>query len=76
MKKNSINKKTRRKNVGNTDSVIRGILGTVILLAGLYYGSWWGVAGLILVFTGAVSWCPIYKILGVQTCSTDLEIEV
>ncbi|MEX0770558.1 MAG: DUF2892 domain-containing protein [Balneolaceae bacterium] len=76
MKKNSINKKIRRKNVGNTDSVIRAILGTVILLIGLYYGSWWGVAGLILIFTGAVSWCPIYKVLGIQTCSPDVEIEV
>lgn len=76
MKKNSINKKIRRKNVGNTDSVIRAIVGTVILLTGLYYGSWWGVAGLILVFTGAVSWCPIYKVLGIQTCSPDVEIEV
>ena len=34
-------------NMGRGDRIFRGILGIAILVAGLYYQSWWGLIGLI-----------------------------
>jgi hypothetical protein len=64
-----------KKNVGNIDSIIRVILGTLIVGIGLYYNSYWGFIGLIPVISGAVSFCPVYKITGVSTINPNLERE-
>ncbi len=64
-----------KKNVGNLDAVLRVALGTVVILAGLYLNNLWGLAGIILVGTGALSFCPVYRIFGLQTCSPNLERE-
>ena len=64
-----------KKNVSNFDAVLRVTLGMIIILAGLYYNNLWGLAGIILVGTGAVAFCPIYRIFGIQTCSPNLERE-
>lgn len=69
-------KRNRSKNVGNLDSIIRVALGSVILIAGFVYGNWWGLVGLVPVVTGAISWCPLYYVFGIRTCSTDIELEV
>jgi hypothetical protein len=58
------------KNIGNTDKVIRYILGAAIIIAGIYFKSWWGVIGIIPIATAAISWCPLYLPLGIKTCST------
>nr|WP_321411114.1 DUF2892 domain-containing protein [uncultured Carboxylicivirga sp.] len=55
-------------NVGKTDRIIRLILGIVIGGIGLYFKSWWGLVGLIPVFTALVSWCPLYLPLSIKTC--------
>ena len=57
------------------DAVLRVALGMVIILVGLYYNNLWGLAGIILVGTGALSFCPMYRIFGIQTCSPNLERE-
>lgn len=64
-----------KKNVGYLDSVIRVLIGSVIVAAGLYVNNLWGFIGMILVFTGALSYCPIYRILNTTTISPDLERE-
>lgn len=69
-------KRNRRKNVGNLDSTIRVTLGAIILIVGFVYESWWGAIGLIPILTGAVSWCPLYHLFGIQTCKTDMELDV
>jgi hypothetical protein len=28
----------------------------------------WGYVGVVLVLTGAVRFCPLYRLLGVNTC--------
>jgi len=50
-------------NVGNLDRSFRFVLGWVIITAGIYYQSWWGTAGLILLVTGLIAWCPAYLLL-------------
>ena len=56
-------------NMGKTDRVLRGVLGIVILGAGLFFGSWWGLIGLVPLGTAFVSWCPLYVPLGINTGS-------
>jgi len=56
------------KNVGGADRVIRVILGIVIIAAGVYFKSWWGLVGLILLITGLLGQCGLYKVFGINTC--------
>ncbi len=59
-----------KKNMGSTDRIIRFIIGIVILALGIYYGSWWGLVGLIPIITAFVNWCPAYLPFGISTCKT------
>ena len=54
-------------NIGRTDKIIRIILGLVIGLAGIYFKSWWGLFGLLPIFTGFIGWCPLYLPVGIRT---------
>jgi cadmium resistance protein CadD (predicted permease) len=61
-----------KANVGNVDRVIRFVLAA--LLFSLFFllpgdQKWFGLLGLVPLATGLVSWCPVYKLFGVQTCS-------
>jgi len=57
-------------NVGKTDKVIRIIIGLSIGAAGIYFKSWWGLVGIIPVFTALVGWCPLYFPFRISTCKT------
>jgi hypothetical protein len=64
-----------KKNMGNTDKVIR--LSAAAILAALYFtetvtgtlGIVALVAAGVFTLTSLVSFCPIYPILGISTCS-------
>ncbi len=56
-------------NVGTTDRVIRIILGIVILAAGYFSQSWWGLIGLVPLATGAIGWCGLYSVFHISTIS-------
>ncbi|PKD44930.1 YgaP family membrane protein [Rhodohalobacter barkolensis] len=62
-----------KKNVGYLDSIIRVTLGALIVGAGLYFDSFWGFLGLIPVFSGAVSFCPVYRLLNIETTKPNIE---
>lgn len=55
-------------NVGKVDRIVRVILGACIIAAGVYYQSWWGAIGAVLIFTAAVGWCPAYVPFGISSC--------
>jgi len=57
------------KNIGNVERVIRLVLG-VGLLSLVWIGpkTAWGYVGLIPLLTGFISFCPLWKILGINTC--------
>lgn len=67
---------TMKKNMGSTDRVVRIILAAIFAV--LYFtGTVPGTLGLVLVIVGAVflltslvSFCPLYAIVGLNTCST------
>ena len=55
-------------NVGGIDRIIRGIVGLVIVAAGVYFKSWWGAIGLALLFTVVFRYCPIYVPFKISSC--------
>ena len=59
------------KNVGTVDKVIRIILG-LVLIALVFVGPQtpWGWIGIIPLATGLIGFCPLYSILGMNTCGT------
>ena len=60
-------------NMGNADRVIRFILG--IALVSLFFlleggARWFGLIGVVLIVTSSVSFCPLYRLLGLNTTGT------
>lgn len=62
-----------KANVGYADRVARVVLGAV-LLSLLYFlegdARWFGLIGLVPLLTAAVGSCPLYSLLGINTCGT------
>ncbi|MCC7451431.1 MAG: DUF2892 domain-containing protein [Anaerolineae bacterium] len=56
-----------KRNLGNLDRIIRTILGIAIMLAGLYFQTWLGVLGVVLLVTAAIGWCPLYAPFHIST---------
>ena len=57
-----------KPNIGKMDRAIRFLLATLIGIVGIYFQSWWGLLALVPLLTGLISFCPPYKILGLNTC--------
>ena len=58
------------RNEGTLDRGARIVLG-LILLSLVFIGpqSLWGLVGLIPLTTGLAGFCPLYRLLGISTCS-------
>jgi hypothetical protein len=56
-------------NVGGIDRALRIIVG-LVLLALIFVGpkTWWGLIGIIPLFTGLFGTCPAYSLVGLSTC--------
>ncbi len=56
-------------NVGPIDKTLRIIVG-LILISLVFVGprTPWGWVGVIPLVTALVSWCPLYRLLGINTC--------
>ena len=56
-------------NVGGIDKILRIIVGIVLIsLAALGIVGAWGWIGVVPLLTGLFSWCPLYPLLGINTC--------
>jgi len=56
-----------KANVGGVDKILRivvglGLLSLILILEG--NARWWGLAGLVLLLTGLINFCPLYTFLG------------
>ena len=60
-----------KKNIGQTDRIIRIIIGLIIIGAGIKFGTWFGAIGIVPIATALIGWCPPYDMLGINTCGTD-----
>ena len=56
-------------NVGGMDRILRIVIGLVfIALAATGTVGWWGWLGVIPLLTGVVRFCPLYSLVGMNTC--------
>lgn len=57
-------------NESSIDRALRVVLGIVVLsLVVVGPKTMWGLLGLVPLLTGLVGFCPLYRLLGVSTCS-------
>ena len=56
-------------NVGDTERMARILIGLAIIGLGLGLPTWWGIIGVIPVFTGLLGWCPAYLPFNISTNS-------
>ncbi|TBU98936.1 DUF2892 domain-containing protein [Stutzerimonas kirkiae] len=58
-----------KANIGTIDRVLRILLGVVLIVASLSGAiGGWGWIGLVPLLTGVFRFCPLYTLLGIQTC--------
>jgi hypothetical protein len=63
------------RNVGTVDRAVRALVG-VLALAGAFALGWFSgwmvwaavVVGVIMLVTAALGMCPIYRLVGINTC--------
>ncbi len=57
-------------NVGGVDRILRIVLGVVLIgLAATGTVGWWGYIGVVPLVTGLFRFCPLYSVVGMNTCS-------
>ncbi len=57
------------RNEGGADRAVRAVVGAGLVgatLAGAIGP--WGWLGLVLLGSAAMGWCPLYTVLGIDTC--------
>ncbi len=58
-----------KTNEGTLDRALRVVAGLVLIgLAATGSVGAWGYIGIVPLLTGAVGMCPLYAILGINTC--------
>ncbi|MFO1312457.1 MAG: DUF2892 domain-containing protein [Burkholderiales bacterium] len=63
-----------KPNVGGIDRMVRVILGLGLLsLLFLLEGNakWFGLIGIVLLLTATVRFCPLYSLVGMNTCPAE-----
>ena len=57
------------KNEGKIDRTLRVLVGLALLsLTMVGPQSLWGLIGIVPLLTGLVGYCPLYQVLGINTC--------
>jgi hypothetical protein len=57
-----------KKNIGNTDRVIRAVLGVLLIVGAARSSSWLGgLIGAVLLGTAYLRFCPAYSVFGYST---------
>ena len=58
-----------KANVGGIDRILRIVAGLVLIALTLTGAiGVWGWLGVVLVGTAAIGFCPLYPLLGINTC--------
>jgi len=57
------------KNAGSVDRTARIVVGIVVLSLTVWGPqSLWGLVGLVPLATGIFGYCPLYRLVGLNTC--------
>ncbi len=63
-----------KTNVGGIDKILRIAVGAVLLiLAIMGIGTPWTWLGVVPLATGLIGFCPLYTLLGINTCPVKTE---
>ncbi len=58
-----------RATVGGIDKILRIILGLALMAWTLFFqGPLWAWIGVVPLATGLFNFCPVYRLLGINTC--------
>lgn len=57
-----------KKNVGGLDKPLRIVAGLALIFWAILGGPLWAWIGLVPLATGALGWCPLYRLVGISTC--------
>ena len=61
-----------KANVGSTDRALRALIGVVLLATALFIATPWNwiaaAAGVVLILTATLRFCPAYALIGASTC--------
>lgn len=57
-------------NVGGIDRILRIVVGLALVAWALMGGPVWAWIGVVPLATGAVGFCALYPLLGINTCPT------
>jgi len=58
-----------KKNEGTLDRALRVVAGLLLIgLAATNTVGVWGYIGIVPLLTGAIGLCPLYSVLGINTC--------
>lgn len=61
-----------KKNVGSVDRAFRIVLGIALLsLTVAGPKTLWGLLGIIPILTAVFSFCPLYALIGINTCQLE-----
>ena len=66
----------RRHNVGKSDQTIRLLTGIALLsIIAVFENGWqWiGLIGFVPFLTALFRWCPLYHVLGMNTCEKEVK---
>jgi hypothetical protein len=58
------------QNVGTIDRILRILIGIALLIWGFLLSepyNYWGLIGVIPLFTALIGWCPAYSLIGIKT---------
>lgn len=57
-----------KNNVGGIDRILRLVAGLALVTWAAMGGPVWAWVGVVLVATAAMRFCPVYPLLGMNTC--------
>ncbi|KGM55821.1 membrane protein [Lysobacter daejeonensis GH1-9] len=57
-----------KANVGGVDKVLRMVLGVALIAWAAMGGPAWAWIGVVPLLTGLFNFCPLYALLGMNTC--------
>ncbi len=61
-----------KKNIGTVDATLRIIVGLFVISL-IFWGpkTMWGLVGLVPIGAALIRFCPLYPLLGINTCKKD-----
>ena len=57
-----------KPNIGMTDKWLRIVVGVALIIWAVTGGPVWAWIGVIPLATGLINFCPLYRMLGINTC--------